>query len=187
METEKDLIATEEVLEAPPQKIKRGKKTYTPEVLAKKKEIAKMALEKATAARIQKQKEARLAKEVIEQAKKAKLEAEAKEIAKELIPAPPPPPEAPAAPAEAPVEAPVEKVSTKKAPKQKTQVYVDSSDDDSDSDDDYVLVKKRMVKKYRQIKKTPSAASHEISEAALVAKWQQDRYRLLTEALTGQW
>lgn len=185
METDKDLVATEEVLDVP-QKPKK-KKTYSADVLAKKQEIARMALAKATEARLKKQREAAVAKEAVEQAKKAKLAQEAAQVVKEMIPeapvAPPPPPEAPAAGVLTPRETPVEKVS-KRAPK-KTQVYVDSSDDDSDSDD-FVLVRKKLVKKYREIKRQPQAVSHEISEEALIRKWQQDRYALLCSALTGQ-
>jgi hypothetical protein len=87
----------------------------------------------------------------------------------------------------------VEPAKPKKAPAKKkapkaTPVY-ESSEESSQSDDDYVLVKKRTVKKYRQMKQggrvTPAqpVASHEISEKMLADKWAQDRYKLMLSSM----
>jgi FtsZ-interacting cell division protein ZipA len=73
-------------------------------------------------------------------------------------------------------------------PAKPTKVYSDSSDSESSDDDNFVLVKKKLVKKYKALKGSKVAphpyphyekptVTHEISERALMDRWATDRYK----------
>lgn len=167
-------------------KIVRGKKTYTPEVLAKKKELALKALEHARKANEQNkelQQKEKAAKELEKEALRMRKEEDKKSRMKA---------------AESKVSALTQelqqrpKSTVSKAKRDATPVYDDSSDSASESDgDDFVLVKKRLVKKYREIKRNtqpskPQAtpyAKHEVSEKLLADRWASDRYRLMLSSM----
>jgi hypothetical protein len=176
------------------------------------KEMAKRALAKANEAR-KRIMEAKAAAATLAKGKEAEAKEEPKPMAPLVRkprgrptkpPVAPPAPVAPPKPKAAPKPAPVEEVSEESEPEhvpkkavakkavakkpKATPVYASSTEDSSD-DDDFVLVRKRTVKKYRQMKGKRSeapaapAATHEISEKMLADKWAQDRYKLMMSSM----
>jgi hypothetical protein len=163
---------------APKRYVKCGTRTYSEEVLAKKRELALKALAKAQDAR----------KKKIEEEVEAKLKQKALEKPKTE---PKPKPRAEPEPEEEEVEeiedviVPYKKAEkpVKKAHK-KPPVYEDSTDDSESDDDAYVLTKKKTIKKLKQLKNDKkNRHDHELSEQAILKKWAEERQLLAMRSL----
>ena len=168
--------APEDSTTAPKRYVKCGTRTYSEEVLAKKRELALKALAKAQENRRKK----------IEEEVEAKLKQKALEKPK-AVPKPRVEPE--------PEEEEVEEVEDvivpyKKAEKpvkkahKKPPVYEDSTDDSESDDDAYVLTKKKTIKKLKQLKNDKkNRHDHELSEQAILKKWAEERQLLAMRSL----
>jgi hypothetical protein len=168
------------IAEQTEERIQRGKKSYTPETLEKKRELAMKALQKAREAN----------------AKRAEERKQRSETEPVKTPVPPrnPEPERASLGQSPSEDEPEPKPRRKGKQAEQAAEVVEDSDDSSESDDDaFVLVKKKLVKKYKNLKQTTRApprpreshikTTHEVSEKALADRWAADRYRLMQSSL----
>lgn len=151
---------TENPSPEPPKLIKCGKKTYSEEVLEKKRELARQALKKAN------------------DMKREKMRQQVKEEVKQEI-------EQSKAPKQEEVKPPP--IVSRKPREAKAQ-YISESDTDSNDSDHLVLVKKKMVKKYKELKKQsqkPPEPTHELTDKALLERWHREKYQALFKHVFG--
>lgn len=206
-EIEQEIPPTEEPKKTtdikPAKYVKCKSMTYSEDVLAKKRELALKALAVA-----RKSREDRMRQLIEEENKLKELEAKKKTEAepkpekpkKEPKPKPEKPekpkkePKKPTGRGARPALATAETASAEdddeppkpkpKPKKPKQPVYEDSSDSDSDSDNEYVLTKKKTVKKLKALKQEhKNRHNYEVSEQALLRKWAEERHRMALQSL----